>query len=626
MSSIAAIADCHPIWSLFVDRVLPHNRLPYAYKHFNHMYLFLSAWLSAIWLYLIISYTGVPMPRQGVFLVGFAALWFSLGQMLTRLLDIPGWTVSSAGWLMWLIGLIEVFFSPTEAIMTMILGLTISGEALRRTRALYWIPIFILQSFFTILQIVWMVRLPSWIVLTAVALTVTAFGMIYEYCTYRQGRIIALTGGALTLGIGLLHFNIFTMLAIILMITIGTLLCQRWQGIFVLVLSLAVLLYTNNVVVDWRVLFTLGLVQFVVGAELVKTLRPARHRTLMLTLFHEGDWATPFLWNGLVFILIAWGIAVITPQHGFEDIIFTVMAVGLFGFYSIRLHIRDLAHLTLLTISAGILLLLLWIPKQQSLNTILDEVMSLMTALTFLALIARRWCVRVIVQQRLLANCRWAVWWIRPLLGMSFFANAASLGLLIILSVLYHPNLALQTVTILLLAAYTTMMFKHTHQSSWLWVSLFLIVFSWLLTARTLNLNGNLAYALPIGLGLLAAARLIHSTEYRLLDGAGAIILVIGSVWDVNTRDLLTLPSLILVIQLLALAAYGYYAGRRIPFIVSLVIILCSLAWMIIRINVWLIPFTAGLTLLAVTILAEAQTKTIEQWILGWKLRWQRWK
>src|SRR6185295_12405249 len=57
MSSIAVIADYHPIWSLFVAWVLPRHRLPYAYKHFNHLFLFLSAWLSAIWLYFMPTYT-----------------------------------------------------------------------------------------------------------------------------------------------------------------------------------------------------------------------------------------------------------------------------------------------------------------------------------------------------------------------------------------------------------------------------------------------------------------------------------------------------------------------------------------------------------------------------------------
>jgi len=309
-----------------------------------------------------------------------------------------------------------------------------------------------------------------------------------------------------------------------------------------------------------------------------------------------------------------------------EGMIFTVITAGVFAFYSTRLHLRYLAHLTLLTVAVGLLSLLLWIPTQQPLNTIADEVMSLTAILAFLALLARWWCVRVIGQQHRLTHSRWAVWWIRPLLGMSFFLNAASLSLVIVLSMVYHTNLVLQLATILLLAAYTLLMFKQQHRAGWLWMSLLLIVYGWLLTAHALNLSGNLAYTLPIGLGLLASARLIHSTEYRLLDGAGVITLVIGSVWGLNTRDLLTAPTLILAIHLLALAAYGYYAGRRIPFTVSLVIMLCGLVWMIIRINVWLIPLTAGLTLLAAAILAEAQAETIEQLILGWKIRWQQWK
>src|SRR5262249_8140024 len=148
-TSIAVIADLHPAWSLLVAKLVDAEKRPLIYNYLNHFFLLLAAWLSAIWLHLMFGYTGMPLPRQGILLVGFACAWFVLGRLLSRLPGVVGWPVISAGWLMWCIGLLEVLFSPTEALITMIVGLVVSGIIVQRSKDVYWIPVLIMQVFFT---------------------------------------------------------------------------------------------------------------------------------------------------------------------------------------------------------------------------------------------------------------------------------------------------------------------------------------------------------------------------------------------------------------------------------------------------------------------------------------------
>ncbi len=208
-TSAAVIFDFHPAWNVFVERLISPERRPFAYKHVHNLFLFLSAWFAAAWLQLMFGYTALPLARQGIFLVVFACLWFVLGRLLSNIPGVVGWPVTSAGWLLWLIGLLQVFYSPTDAIIAMILGLAISGEALYRSRSVHWIPVFVVQVFFSVLQIARMLSLPGSLLLLSVAIAISAIGLLVEERhSFKAGRMTAATGAALALATAILQYSV----------------------------------------------------------------------------------------------------------------------------------------------------------------------------------------------------------------------------------------------------------------------------------------------------------------------------------------------------------------------------------------------------------------------------------
>jgi hypothetical protein len=149
-TSIAVFAGAHPAWDALVTRLVSPVERPYAHRHIRQVFVFLTAWLGAIWLYLMLGVARFPAPQQGIVLVLLSSVWIILGRILPRLPNMTGWPVYAAGWFMWLIGLLQVFFSPAEAMITAIFGLALSAEALHRSKALHWMPVFILQILFSV--------------------------------------------------------------------------------------------------------------------------------------------------------------------------------------------------------------------------------------------------------------------------------------------------------------------------------------------------------------------------------------------------------------------------------------------------------------------------------------------
>jgi hypothetical protein len=179
LTSAIVIAGRHPFWTVVIAWAIPPESRPYAYKHVHNAFLFLSAWLLAIWLYLMLGYTDMAVPRQGLALVLFSTIWLVLGRLLPRLPGVVGWPVYAAGWFMWLIGLLLVFFSPTEAMITAVVGLALSGEALYRSKEMNWMPVFILQVLFIALQIAWMFSvLSGYTILLGTAVVFCSVGII----------------------------------------------------------------------------------------------------------------------------------------------------------------------------------------------------------------------------------------------------------------------------------------------------------------------------------------------------------------------------------------------------------------------------------------------------------------
>ncbi len=198
-TSAAVIFDLHPAWNVFVEGIAPYDSRPFAHRHIHSLFLFLSAWFAAVWIQLMLGYTDMTLSRQGVFLVVFAGLFFLIGRALSRLPGVALWSVTSAGWLLWGIGLLQVFFSPPEAIITLILGLALSGEAMSRTRSMAWIPVIILNVFVAALQIAWLLGLPLHAPLMALAVGIALGGAWHERKSRRIGRVVAVTGIGLAL-------------------------------------------------------------------------------------------------------------------------------------------------------------------------------------------------------------------------------------------------------------------------------------------------------------------------------------------------------------------------------------------------------------------------------------------
>lgn len=623
-TSIAVIADFHPIWSLFVAWILPRHRFPYAYQHFNHLFLFLSAWLAAVWLHLILSSTEMPLYRQGVFLVGFAGLWFALGRALSRLPGVVGWTVSSAGWFMWLIGLIEVFFSPPEAVITMILGLVVSGEALRRSRSLYWIPIFIVQIFFTILQLSWMLSLSGSLLLMGAAIAASAGGMIAERRYPQAGRISAITGGLLALGVSFLHPDIYNLLALNILAIVGMVCYRRWQWLCVVYAGLGVLAFQNHGRWDWVQGLILGLLHIVGATERIRLARPKRYRTLNMMLFQEWDWASPILWVGL-------GLITVSGYQGLSNIWRNDNAIAIPGLISLvliysaaRLPVRHLANVAVAGVSITFFITLANLTRYPS--SIGNSLITLTIIFAALGLIIRWKCVDAVRQLRPFNNMRWVIWWLRPLLGASAFLNIVSLVVLVLMGNVYHADSILRIINALVLTAYPALIYMQRRKLEWLGMSVVLAGYTWVLLANAIGINSQLAYTLPVGLGLLALARFIRTAHYSLLEGSGTALLIVSGLMMLDMQNLLSVPLVYLGVILIGLAVYGYVAGRRIPFIAAGIVIGSGAFWMVVRVNFWLIPLGAGLVLLTLTILTEARGEQMAQWLQSWQGRWRSWK
>lgn len=216
-TSIAVLGDRHPAWLALVEQIAPYDTRPFAHHHIKSLFLFFSAWLMAAWLQLMLGYTALTLARQGVVLVVFAGLFFLVGRALERIPGAAAWTVTSAGWLLWGIGLLQVFFSPAEAIITLILGLALSGEAFTRSRSAAWLPAITLNVFVAALQIARLLALPSHALLLVLAVGVALGGAWYERKARSAGRIIAVTGGIIAVGIAALQLDSLSLVGMLVL-------------------------------------------------------------------------------------------------------------------------------------------------------------------------------------------------------------------------------------------------------------------------------------------------------------------------------------------------------------------------------------------------------------------------
>ncbi len=620
VSTIAVIADRHPAWNVFAAWLVQAEKRPYAYRNLQNLFLILTAWFSAIWLHLMLSSTSMSLPQQGLCLVLFSCAWFLLGAVLRRLPTVLAWPLVSAGWMMWSIGLVEVFFSRPEALVTVIVGLVISGEALRRSRhsnSLYtWIPIFIVQVFFTALQFAWLFTLPGRTVLLLVGAGISVGGMAYERTASVPGRLAAATGGAMAIGItflfpGLDTFVIFTGLTIV-----ATLVYRRWQLLWAVYAGSFLIGVASKIVLSWQVLLALGLVQCLIGAELILAVRPRRFHTFVKTFLNKTDWATPFLTIGTGCIVVA--LFKLTTYAETLSVLFLLTATT--TAYTFRFRMRRLPYLPILLAWAAVVTLSLHITSLPFAQ-IGTPLMTLSVALA-LAALAFYWSALHLLHLPESTISRF-VWWIRPLLKTSYFLGGVSLIMLLVLGPAYPVSPALLLLNGMLLVLYGASAYLRQRREFWVWTTLAIAGYCWAFLLETLHLNHLLWQTIPMGLTLLAAARFTRNT---FAEFAGTFILIAGSALSLDRTTLVALPTFVLAVHLLALVAYGYIGGRRVPFVSGVALLTGGLLFTILKIDVWLIPLVGGLLLIGGALFVETQHTLAETWLSRWLTHWQAWE
>jgi hypothetical protein len=168
-----------------------------------------------------------------------------------------------------------VFFSPTVAILTAIFGLALSAEALYRSKALHWMPVFILQILFSVLQVAWMLHIPGHGLLLAVTIGISMVGMGYERIEQRAGRSTVLIGGVLSVVIWAFFPNVASTLGLIALALAALWIYRRWELLLALYGPLIALALPFGLGTNWRLLLVLGGAQTVIGAALVIATRRA---------------------------------------------------------------------------------------------------------------------------------------------------------------------------------------------------------------------------------------------------------------------------------------------------------------------------------------------------------------
>jgi hypothetical protein len=230
ITSGLVFAGLHPIWTVVIERVINPERRPYAYKHVHNAFLLLGSWLGVIWIQLMLGTIRVPMAQQGMLLVILSGVWLTIGRAFMNFPRLSGWMVFSAGWALWLIGLLQVFFAPTEAILTGIIGIVICGEAVFRSRAALWIPLAVLQFTFVALQTAWLLSLPALSIVLTVTVIVALAGMWFESRNFAVGRTMLATASALAVMLWyLLRADFFAWGLLFGLAMIAALRYRRWE-------------------------------------------------------------------------------------------------------------------------------------------------------------------------------------------------------------------------------------------------------------------------------------------------------------------------------------------------------------------------------------------------------------
>lgn len=621
LTSVLVMFDLHPVWSWLVARVMPPATRPFGYKNAHNIPLLLAAWLLVIWLQIMLGYTNLTLPQQGLALVLLSGLWFLLGRLLPHLPGVAGWTVYSAGWFMWLIGLLQVFFSPTQAVIAAIFGLLFSGEAIYRTRLSHWIPLFVLQGLFSVLQLTHLLALPAHTLLTMLAVFVGMAGLYLEGRNRQAGRITAMTGTLVALALWLWQPDVNTTLSLLVLTATALLRYRHWGWLLPLHGAGLVLLIQIIGPAQWWLVTALGFAELLIGGGLYRALRPRRHRKLARVLFADFDWATPFLWWSGLLLLSGVMLA------GRADLLLVAAWLTTAGLTAVTL-LLSVRHAPELPLWSIFLLLTATVPTQLvNLTRPVDVRAAVMLSVTLAAAAFGAQMVVLVALRAPRPFGRWRglVWWLRPLLVFSrllLMMGVTTLGLIWLFSDARGLPLAANAA---LLTGFFALGYTRRRAVGWLWGALVLGCVTWAMLLAWLGVSGLLWITLPLSIVLMALAiALDHPDDgAHALEILGIFLLLVSSAWVSSS-----LPGLVLLLggELLALLLYGCVVGRRVPFLAGLTLLTGGGIAGLLLLNVWLLPLASGLLLLGAALLLEVRREHVTQFVTAWRGRWHTWR
>jgi hypothetical protein len=619
-ASIAAVMGLHPAWSEFIVWVMPPEIRPYAFRHIHNSFLLLTAWLLAIWLRLMLDFANFPLPRQGIVLVLMSSLWIIGGRIIQRVPRLVGWYVYSAGWFMWIMGLLQVFFAPTEAIVAVIIGLALSGEALHRSRDVHWMPVFITQLIFASLQMAWIFGLSAPHMVLALSGLLAFIGMLSETRYPQTGRWIAVTGGLIAVSMGLLVRDIPATLILGLLACAGLFIYRYWYWllpIYVGVLWLGISLGIN---IPWQFGFVLAIIQWGLGSYLLGERRGFR---TLHDIFWREDWSTPFLWGGcLTLVFTFWGsIQQGQPIVNMAGMFFALGIVGIFP--TIWWQVPRLPYISVMSFCAAILLKAMQLDGKS--NVEVGNYLGLWTVIiASVALFGTAFGLYAVGTCRPFPTLRWLVWWVRPVLKISPILAFAAF-MIGIMSLLFEPPPLWFALNTAILAGMMFGRFLKFHRLLNCFVGLVLLWMSWAVLLGMIGATSIYWHTIPLGIVMLLLAKQSDVLNRNGFEVYGILVLLFGSINDLTERGI-TFSSLVMLAGIVfGLLLYGYIAGRRIPFGVGVTLMLGGSAFQLYRLNPWLLPLMVGGVLIGGVLLLEVRRQWVEGWLLGWTNRLRTW-
>ena len=621
-TSVIVILGYHPAWDVFVERLISPEERPYAFKNVHNLFLLLGTWLTVIWLQLMLGTTVLSFAQQGIVMVGLSCAWITLGRLLPRVPGVVGWPVYGAGWFMWMVGLLQVFFAPTEALITVILGLIICAEALYRSREIYWIPVFIVQILFTALQIAWILALPGQSFLLLVMIAISLAGMRSHYT--RAGQITAATGALLTIAIWVLKPDLIGTFGLGVLAVAVLYYYWQWQWLFPLYVVLGIVGIQTGVISQWPVLLVGGLAQIGVGTWLMLSIRPRRYRTLLVAFRDEWDWASPFLWIGTLSAGAGLWLALTHLSNITHELLVLVLMTIWMTLWTAWIRLRHAPYVPLALAGGSLFFAVLYI-TDLPFALIGNSLSGFSIGLALTAAILWALCLQIIARPLPFAPARRLIWWVRPLLKAVYCLMGLSVAIMLVAAV-YPMNHIGIVVNGLLLTALSAWIYQRQRRVVWLSLAVGMAWLTWAFALKLVNLDGIQWHTIPLAIVLLALARLPHLKRSQIVDGAAVAILVAGGFAGIRAGGIMSPAGISLGLQLLALVFYGYVGGRRVPFTVGLLILSGGVIAVVIKVNFWLILLSAGIILLGGALVMEVQRKSVEKFYDGWKIRWRGWR